>query len=155
MATVIRGDDNFDTAVPTDPDVSPNAWHIYRSASVNYPTQDTTLDFDGIIHKGSNLTEAGGKITVSVAGMYLISFMGARYASENSTWDWSIAVNSSDIRNTRAYVSGSHTGNYDSTSITVPVQLAAGDIVFIRGKGYVYGTVDDSMTYFTGVRLGA
>jgi hypothetical protein len=154
MATVIRGDDNFDTAVGTDPDISPNAWHIYNSVSTDY-TSVTTLDFDGIIHKGSNLTESGGKITVSVAGMYLISFMGSRYATTDNTWDWSLALNSGEIANTRAYVSGNSSGSYDSTGITVPVQLAAGDTVFIQGKGYVYGSTSDSMTYFTGVRLGA
>tara|TARA_R110002096_G_scaffold410014_1_gene609531 strand:+ start:26 stop:550 length:525 start_codon:yes stop_codon:yes gene_type:complete len=174
MTTVIRGSDNFDTAAiaaskltgalpaidgsaltGVDPDISPNAWHIYRSVSVNYTTANTTLDFDGSVHTGSNLTEAGGKITVSVAGMYLISFMGSRYSSDNGTWDWSIAVNSGEIQSTRAYVTGSNGGSYDSTSFTVPVQLAAEDTVFIRGKGYVYGSTSDSMTFFTGVRLGA
>ena len=154
MATVIRGDDNFDTAVPTDPDVSPNAWHIYRSVSNNY-TSVTTLDFDGIVHKGSNLTESGGKITVSVAGMYLISFTGNRYSSTDDTWDWSLALNSGEIAATRAYVSGNNSGSYDGSSFTIPVQLAAGDIVFIQGKGYAYGSTTESMTYFTGVRLGA
>lgn len=155
MATVIRGDDNFDTAVGTDPDVSPNAWHRYRSVSTNYQVADTTLDFDGSVHTGSNLTEAGGKITVSVAGMYLISFMGSRHSSNDDIWDWSIAVNSGEIQHTRAYTSGNNSGSYDSTGITVPVQLAAGDTVFIQGKGNVYGSGSNSMTYFTGVRLGA
>jgi hypothetical protein len=155
MATVIRGSDNFDTAVPTDPDVSPNAWHRYRSVSANYQVANTTLDFDGSVHTGSNLTEAGGKITVSVAGMYLISFMGSRHSSTDDSWDWSITVNSGEVPNTRAYVSGNSSGLYDSTGITVPVQLASGDTVFIRGKGNVHGSTSDSMTYFTGVRLGA
>ena len=154
MATVIRGSDNFDTAVPTDPDVSPNAWHIYNSVSTNY-TSVTTLDFDGIIHKGSNLTESGGKITVSVAGMYLISFTGNRYATTDDSWDWSLAVNSGEIANTRAYVSGNNGGSYDSASFTIPVQLATGDIVFIQGRGHVQGSTTNSMTSFTGVRLGA
>ena len=174
MTTVIRGSDNFDSAAiaaskltgtlpaidgsaltGVDPDVSPNAWHIYRSASVNYSTQDTTLDFDGIVHKGSNLTESGGKITVSVAGMYLISFTGNRYATTDDSWDWSLAVNSGEIANTRAFVSGNNAGSYDSASFTIPVQLAAGDIVFIQGRGHVQGSTSNSMTYFTGVRLGA
>ena len=154
MATVIRGDDNFDTA-NADPDISPNAWHRYVSVSTNYQVADTTLDFDGSVHTGSNLTEAGGKITVSVAGMYLISFMGSRHSSTDGTWDWSIAVNSGEVVATRAYVTGNSSGSYDSTGITVPVQLAAGDTVFIRGRGNVYGSTTKSMTYFTGVRLGA
>ena len=154
MATVIRGDDNFDTAVNTDPDISPNAWHIFLSTSTIYTVVDSTLDFGSVVHKGSNLIEAGGKITVSVAGMYLISFMGARHSTTDDTWDWSIAVNSGEIVSTRAYVAGNNAGNYDSTGITVPVQLTAGDTVFIQGMGYCYGNSTNSMTYFTGVRLG-
>jgi hypothetical protein len=154
MATVIRGSDNFDTAL-TDPDVSQNAWHTYLNSNANYTVVDSTLDFNGTVHKGGNLTEAGGKITVSVAGMYLISFMGARHSTDDGGWDWSIAVNSGEIENTRAYVSGNNSGSYDSTSMTVPVQLAAGDIVFIQGVGYCYGNATGSMTFFTGVRLGA
>jgi hypothetical protein len=138
-----------------DPDISPNAWHTFLNASANFTTIDSTLSFNSIVHKGGNLTEVGGKITVSVAGMYLISFMGARYSSDDGTWDWSIAVNSGEVVSTRAYVSGNSSGTYDSTGITVPVQLAAGDTVFIQGRGYCYGAADNSMTFFTGVRLGA
>ena len=154
MATVIRGDDNFDTAL-TDPDISPNAWHIYLNTSADFTTTDSTLAFNATVHKGDNLTEAGGKITVSVTGMYLISFMGARNSSNDSGWDWSIAVNSGEVVASRAYVSGNNAGSYDSTGITVPVQLTAGDTVFIRGNGYCYGATTNSMTFFTGVRLGA
>jgi len=154
MATVIRGSDNFDTAVNTDPDISPNAWHIYLTTNTDYTVANSTLDFGGVVHKGSNLTESGGKITVSVAGMYLISFMGARLQSNNDTWDWSITVNSGEIAATRAYVAGDNTGTYDSTGITVPVQLTAGDTVFIRGGGSCYGSSTNSMTFFSGVRLG-
>lgn len=154
MATVIRGSDNFDTAVDTDPDMSPNAWHLYLGSSTNYTASNSTLDFNGTVHKGSNLTESGGKITVGFAGMYLISFMGSRYSSDDSVWDWSIAVNSGEVTSSRAYVSGNNAGSYDSTGITVPVQLYAGDTVFISGNGYCYGS-SNSMTYFTGVRLGA
>ena len=154
MATVIRGDDNFDTA-NADPDVSPNAWHRYLLVSTEY-TSVATLDFGGSVHTGSNLTEAGGKITVSVAGMYLISFQGARYSSQDTTWDWTLTVNSTELSGTRAYVSGNNGGSYDSTGITIPVQLAAGDTVFMQGTGHLHGSPGgNSMTSFTGVRLGA
>ena len=155
MATVIRGSDNFDTAL-TDPDVSPNAWHRYLSVATNYTSSNSTLDFGGSVHTGSNLTEAGGKITVSVAGMYLISFQGARYSSQDTTWDWTLTVNSTELSGTRAYVSGNNGGSYDSTGITIPVQLAAGDTVFMQGSGHLHGSPGgDTMTSFTGVRLGA
>ena len=154
MATVIRGDDNFDTAVPTDPDVSPNAWHRFPSASYNY-TSNSTLDFDYSVHTGSNLTESGGQITVSVAGMYLISLSVARTSSVDTTMDWTLKVNTTEINGTRAYYSGNNAGVYDNAGFTVPVQLAAGDTVFIYGIGNIYGSGANSMTSFTGVRLGA
>jgi hypothetical protein len=154
MATVIRGDDNFDTAVGTDPDVSPNAWHRFTGTDANY-TSDTTLDFDTSVHTGSNLTESGGQITVSVAGMYLISLSAARYASVDTTMDWSLKVNTTEISGTRAYYAGDNAGYYDNAGFTIPVQLAAGDTVFIYGKGHVQGSGTNSMTFFTGVRLGA
>tara|TARA_R110002124_G_scaffold47173_1_gene140696 strand:- start:24 stop:488 length:465 start_codon:yes stop_codon:yes gene_type:complete len=154
MATVIRGDDNFDTA-NADPDVSPNAWHRYLLVSTEY-TSVATLDFGGSVHTGSNLTEAGGKITVSVAGMYLISFQGSRYSSVDTGWDWTLTVNSTELSGTRAYVSGNNVGSYDSTGMTIPVQLAAGDTVFMQGTGHLHGSPGgNSMTSFTGVRLGA
>ena len=154
MATVIRGSDNFDTAVPTDPDVSPNAWHRYPSAPYDY-TSNSALDFDYSVHTGSNLTESGGKITVSVAGMYLISLSVARTSSVDTTMDWTLKVNTTEINGTRAYYSGNNAGVYDNAGFTVPVQLAAGDTVFIYGKGHVHGSGTNSMTFFTGVRLGA
>ena len=153
MTTVIRGSDNFDTALNA-PDVSPNAWHISLNASVNFTVQNSTLTFNETVHKGGNLTLSGGKITVSVSGMYLISFMGARQGTTDAVWDWSIAVNSGEVSDSRAYVNGNNVGQYDSTGITIPVQLAAGDVVFIRGIGHCYGGNGASMTYFTGVRLG-
>ena len=154
MATVIRGSDNFDTAVPTDPDISPNAWHRYTNAAVNY-TSDTTLDFNASIHTGSNLTESGGQITVSVAGMYLISVSLSRYASTDDTMDWTLQVNTTQISGTRAYYTGNNVGEYDNAGFTVPVQLVAGDTVFMHGKGHLHGTGTNSMTSFSGVRLGA
>jgi len=153
MSSVIRGDDNFDTAL-TDPDVSPNAWHRYTNPAVNY-TSDTTLDFNTSVHTGSNLTESGGQITVSVAGMYLISVSLSRYSSNDDTMDWTLQVNTTQINGTRAYVSGNNGGSYDNAGFTVPVQLAAGDTVFMHGKGYLHGSGSNSMTSFSGVRLGA
>ena len=153
MTTVIRGSDNFDTAVNA-PAVSPNAWHISLNASTNFSVQNSTLTFSEIVHKGGNVTLSGGKITVSVAGMYLISFMGARQGTTDTVWDWSIGLNSGEVNDSRVYVSGNNAGQYDSTSLTIPVQLAAGDVVFVQGIGYCYGGSGQSMTYFTGVRLG-
>ncbi len=153
MATTIRGSDNFDTALNA-PDVSPNAWHIALGSTIDFTGANSTLTFDTVVHKGSNVNLSGGKITVSVAGMYLIAFAGSRYQTVDTTWDWSIGLNSGEIANTRAYVAGNNGGNYDSTSITVPVQLAAGDVIFIRGSGHCYGTPSNGMTFFTGVRLG-
>lgn len=140
--------------ISVEVDVSINAWHIFRTTAVNYTTEDTTLDFNGIVRLGSNLTESGGKITIAVAGMYLVSFTGNRHTSTDNAWDWSLAVNSGEIPATRCYVSGNNAGSYDGQSMTVPVQLAVGDEVYMRGKGYCYGTTTNSMTYFTGVRLG-
>ena len=154
MATTIRGSDNFDTALSI-PAIAPNAWHISLSSTRDFTVADSTLTFDWIVHKGSNVTLSGGKITVSVAGMYLISFAGARQTSTDGPWDWSIGLNSGEISNTRAYVAGNNGGHYDSISVTVPVQLAAGDVVFIQGIGHCYGAATLSMTFFTGVRLGA
>tara|TARA_R110002074_G_C11967972_1_gene610376 strand:- start:36 stop:500 length:465 start_codon:yes stop_codon:yes gene_type:complete len=154
MATVIRGSDNFDTAVGTDPDVSPNAWHRHPSGPYNY-TSNSTLDFDISVHTGSNLTESGGQITVSVAGMYLISLSVSRTGTVDTTMDWTLKVNTTEINGTRAYYSGNNAGVYDNAGFTVPVQLAAGDTVFIYGIGNIYGGGANSMTSFSGVRLGA
>ena len=173
MTTVIRGSDNFDSAAiaaskltgtlpaidgsaltGVDPDVSPNAWHRYTNAAVNY-TSDTTLDFNASVHTGSNLTESGGQITVSVAGMYLVSLSVQRHSSVDTTMDWTLKVNTTEINGTRAYYAGNNAGSYDSAGFTVPVQLAAGDTVFIYGIGHLHGTGTNSMTSFTGVRLGA
>jgi len=153
MATTIRGSDNFDTAVNA-PAIAPNAWHISLASTTDFTVANSTLTFNETVHKGGNLTQSSGKITVSVAGMYLISFMGARYQTTDGIWDWSIMVNSAEIPNSRVYVSGNNGGTFDSTSMTVPIQLAAGDVVFIRGVGNCYGAQENSMTFFTGVRLG-
>jgi hypothetical protein len=137
-----------------DADISTNAWHISRNGSVNF-SSDTTLDFNASTHIGSNLTESGGQITVSVAGMYLISLSVSRYSSDDDTMDWTLQVNTDQINGTRAYVAGNSSGQYDGAGFTVPVQLVAGDTIFIHGRGYVHGSATNSMTHFSGVRLGA
>lgn len=129
-----------------------DAWHLFLGASVTI-TGTTTLDFTNNVFIGSNVSESGGAITVTDAGLYLISCTVTRN-SNTSAIDLHLYIGSTAISGTRFWVD-STSGNYAGKSGSWVVRLSASDVISVKGEGYFNGSpATGSMTFFSGVRLG-
>lgn len=133
--------------------VKPDSWHLFRSAAIDY-VSDSIVDFNYNTFVGSTVTEAGGRITVSKDGMYIIACSLSRHGSDDGTLDYSFRKNGVVIYGTRMYVSGASTGNYDSQTAVIAYPFNAGDIIDVWGYGYMYGSTTESMSFFSGTRIG-
>jgi len=152
LGTVTAG--TLGSAVNLNHDAKKNSWHLYRSASVTYATA-TIVDFDYNVFIGSNVSESGGRITVTTAGLYLIMCTVSRQGGQTNALDMSLRVGGTAVSGTRLYSAGTPGVTYDGQSGAWAVPLNAGAIVDIYGNAYMYGSGTDSMSYFSGTRIGA
>ena len=152
LGTVTSG--TLGSAVNLNHDAKKNSWHIFRNGSVNY-TSSSVIDFANNVFIGSNVTEAGGRITVTTAGLYLIMCSVSRQASEASTITFDLRVDGTVVNGTKLYLAGTPGVTYAGKSGAWVVPLNASQIVDIYGTGYIYGHNTVSMTYFSGTRIGA
>ena len=153
LGTVTAG--TIGSAVNLNHDAKKNSWHLYRSATVNYGSPDSVIDFDSNVFIGTNVTEAGGRITVTTAGLYLISCSINRSNTETATMDFELRVDGTVVNGTRIYTAGAAPPNYVGDSASWPVSLNASQVVDMFGNGHIYGSSTASMSSFTGTRIGA
>lgn len=141
-------------------DAQRNAWHIFRSASVD--VSSAYLDFDYNVFIGSNISESAGKITVTDPGIYLCSFGFANYYAQNARMhDWEFFLEGVKINGTRLMLDGAtatiaadYLDEYIGNSMTHPIRLTGGDEIGVNGSGHVFGNTTSSPTWFTGVKIG-
>jgi hypothetical protein len=123
------------------------------------PTTDQdvagVIDWATSIHMGSNISESGGVITVGTAGWYLVSIHISNQSAFTDNMSMQLRKNNSTQLG-RIYWEGNTEINYMGMDGTVLVECAANDTLDVYGTGYYSGnTNSDSLTWFTGVRLGA
>ena len=150
IGTVTAGTIGSDVQVV---DLGVDGWHFNMNASIDQNTSGV-LDFQEQIHKGSNITESAGTITVGTAGWYLVMAHMSNDASKDDTNEWYAYKNGSHYGH-RTYMSTAAEIEYLGQSVSLIVELAATNTIAWRGKGNLYGAAaPDGMTYFMGFRLG-
>ena len=134
-------------------DVDADGWA--RVAPVTDQNSHAVVDFATSLHLGSNCTESGGRITVGTAGWYLITIHFSNQSAFADNTQFYLRKNT--VRQLgQVYWEGNTEINYMGMDATVLVECAANDILDVYGQGYFSGnTNNDSLTWFTGVRLGA
>ena len=139
-------------------DAQKYAWHRFVSNAVDISSA-ANIDFDSSIFLGSGLTESAGVITISAggAGLYWVSCSISYHDVNNRDIDFNLRINSTNINGTRLYINTppSNGTGYGGITGSWPARLADGDTVSIYGQGHYSGGATDSMTWFTGVRIGA
>jgi hypothetical protein len=133
--------------------VSQYSWIRFRGSTINYGT-NSVINWDYSEYTGSSITWGLGRITVDVAGVYLVSAGVSRYNTTTSTMDFSLYKNGTLVKGSRLYLSGSAGPNYAGKTFALAVRLSAADYLEIKGRGYIQGSSSAPMTYFSGVRIG-
>jgi len=133
--------------------VSQYSWIRFRGSTINYGT-NSVINWDYSEYTGSSITWGSGRITVDVAGVYLVSAGVSRYNTTTSTMDFSLYKNGTLVKGSRLYLSGSAGPNYAGKTFALAVRLSAADYLEIKGRGYIQGSSSAPMTYFSGVRIG-
>ena len=134
-------------------DCDADAWA--RVAPTTDQDSAAVIDFATSIHMGSNISESGGVITVGTAGWYLVSIHLSNQSAYSDNMSMQLRKNNSTQLG-RIYWEGNTEINYMGMDATVLVECSANDTLDVYGTGYYSGnTNSDSLTWFTGVRLGA
>jgi hypothetical protein len=131
-------------------DVSVDSWHLSLNSTTDV-SSNVTIDFSTSQHLGSNVSEAGGEITVGTAGMYLVSYSAVTPGGPNRGFNLNLYKNSTLIDSTYLYQGAD---SYTGREVTVNLQLAANDVIKVYGTGHFYGN-SQAMTRFIGTRIGA
>jgi hypothetical protein len=140
------------TGIPSI-DVDADGWA--RVADTVDMASAAVIDWTNSIHLGSNCTESGGRITVGTAGWYLVSFHLSNASAASRTMDMRLRKNTS-LQLGNIFWQGNTEINYLGTEATVLIECAADDILDVYGSGYFAGnTTNESISWFTGVRIGA
>jgi hypothetical protein len=139
---------------PSGIDCDADAW--MRVSPVTDQNSAGVCDFPTSIHMGSNVSEASnGRITVQTAGWYLINFHFSNQSAFSDTMEVHLRKNTTRQLGT-IYWEGNTEINYLGMGATVLCEASANDIFDIYGSGYWSGnTNNQSLTWFSGVRLGA
>ena len=150
IGTVTAGTIGSDVQVV---DLGADGWHFNLNANVDQNSA-AVLDFPEQIHRGSNITESAGTVTVGTAGWYYVIGSFSNNHSTDDANEWYFRKNGSSYGH-RTYMSSSGEVFYIGQSVTMIVELAATNTVAWYGIGNLYGTsAPDSMSYFMGFRLG-
>ena len=154
LGTVASG--TLGSAVILDHDAQKDAWHIYASAEIDQNSSGV-LDFDYTIYLGSNITESAGTITVTTAGLYWCSFSVSNQNMIANDHDWYYSVNGVRVNGNRGYFNyaDSTSPGYVSCTVSIALRLTASGTVAVYGNGEYWGGTIDSMTWFSGFRIGA
>jgi len=156
LGTVASG--TLGSAVALNHNALKHSWHRMAGASVDQSSAGC-LDFTTSIFLGSRCTESAGVITVLDAGIYWISCTIGANGYAIRAIDFSLRVNSGSINGSRIYTDASFSDaaavRYPNVAGSWAVDLDADDTVCMYGSGYYYGAGADSMTWFSGTRIGA
>jgi hypothetical protein len=130
-------------------DISVDSWHLSLNSTTDV-SSNSDIDFSTTQHLGSNLSEAGGVITVGTAGMYLVSYSAVCPAAPTRGFDLNLYLNGTLIDSTYIH---SNADSYSGWGVTVNLQLAATDTIKVKGTGHFYGN-PQAMSRFIGTRIG-
>ena len=121
------------------------------NAALPSPTaiSGAVLDFTTQSHVGSGITEAGGRYTVSKAGMYWIAASFSNNGTSTTTFDMFLRINASSVSTSRIYQNRNN-DDYMGKSGAWAVVLNANDIVDMYGTGNFHS----NMSVFNGIRIG-
>ena len=148
---------NFALGAIVNHEAAKNSWHTALAASVDQ-SSNAVFDFGTNIFIGTNITEAGGRMTCRLAGIYWVSYHMSNRDFVANDIDMAIRVNADEVDGTRGYQNmvSSVTAGYSGQTVSAPIHVPAGGIVDIEGNGNVYGAGENErMTFFMGVRIGA
>ena len=137
------------------PEINPDADAWMRVAQPTDQNSAGVIDFNTSIHAGSNTSTASGRVTVSTAGWYLITFQISNQSAFGNNMN--VYLRKNGVRQLGSiYWEGNTEINYLGMTASVLCEASANDIFDVYGSGYWTGnTNNQSTTYFTGVRLGA
>ena len=153
LGTVASG--TLGAAVDLNHDSQSNGWHLFAGASTNVSSA-AILDFNLNNFIGSNVSESGGTITVTDAGMYFVSYCVSCHDVNNTNLDWNLRVNGTQLNGTRVYIdTTSGQAAYVGETWSGVVRVAGSQTLQVYGTGYYFGASADSMTSFKGCRIGA
>ena len=153
LGTVTSG--TLGSAVNLNHDAQEDSWHIYLGASTIYSSA-SQVDFTHNIFIGSDVSESGGAITVTNAGLYWVSCSVAKYNVAGAI-QMNLRINGTQVNGGWLYTEGPGTAgeNHQSKTVSIPLRLAANAVVSVYGTGYLWGSTNTSMSYFSGTRIGA
>jgi hypothetical protein len=154
LGTVTAG--TLGSAVNLNHDAQEDSWHIYLGASTNY-SSSSQVDFTHNVFIGSDVSESGGAITVTNSGLYWVSVAVSKKDSQSGAIQMNLRINGTQVNGTFLYAEGPGTAgeNHQSKTVSVPLRLAASDVVSVYGVGYLWGVATNAMSYFSGTRIGA
>jgi len=155
VGTVTAGTFNstIGSSASLDHDAEKHAWHRFASSTVDVSSA-AVLDYDHVNFQGSRTTESAGTVTVLDAGLYWVSASISSYDTGTTDIDFNLRVNNTLVNGTRLYVNPVSGTLYPSNTGSWAVRLSANDTVHMYGTGKYYGSTSDSMTYFSGFRIG-
>ena len=139
-------------------DFAKDGWYCTIEAVTRY-TSYAIIDFPGIQHLGSALTESAGVITIGTAGWYSV---GCKVHNNNISTDWAelkTRKNSTYIPGAKIYWesdSEENTAYYENSNM-VMVECAVNDTIDMYGQGWFYGDTGNNqhaMSAFWGWRIG-
>jgi len=163
MATVIRGDDNFDSA---DRGVAvADQWRLVSDVSTSTTITDWEQSDDPTsANIGANMSVSSGVFSFPVTGLYQVHFFGkwAQATNDNviieldasvdsgSTWD--VLAHSSTGGGTAKDKSSTITSFVNVSTLNTKVKLRT---TSVSSGSYLRGDTDQSRTSITFIKLGA
>ena len=153
MSGIVGGERSKSGIIGAPPDAQKYAWHRYLGADIDMGSG--YIDFTHYVFQGSGTTEALGVVTIGPggAGVYWI---GCALSNWNNDPDLSfnLYVEGAIVTGTRLF-RGSVSGTYEGEAGSWAVLLNDGDTIGMHGAGYLAGNTSDSMSYFSGCRIGS
>jgi len=130
-----------------------DSWH--RVTLPRDQDSAAVIDFNTSIYLGSNITESGGRVTVSTAGWYWVSFHLTNQSAFADNMIMYLRKNTTRVQGT-IYWEGNTEINYLGVTSSTLIKCSANDILDIYGTGYYSGDNNvNTLSWFTGIRLGA
>jgi len=134
-------------------DAKENSWSRYATGQVDIASA-AVLNFTAG-YQGSNITHSSGRMTCTVAGLYLIMLNMSQHSRGNRDLAFNLRKNTTNVPGFYLYEDSAGDGTYYSGSAAIiMVDVAANDILDIYGTGNYSGAAD-SQTCWSGIRLGA
>ena len=143
-----------------------NAWFLSRTSSYNATGTNAMIPFDrstphagSPTFVGSNITAGSGgdlgSITISVAGIYYVSYYSGHNGNTTGDDDLAIKIDSGTPSH-RGYViyDGNEPGYVNAGSSGLILCPNGNEKIYIWGNGAFYAVSEGSMLYWQGFRVG-